>query len=863
MSTANDLVNSEPGKTSAAAWRMALGASSVLSIAVMGFSYELLRGDYLPHQFCFGGDKRLITTNAVADAVIGLAYLIISIALLWLSRRSSGKLPFAGLFWLFGIFIVSCGAVHFLEILTLWNPLYWLLTAGKLITALASLVTALAVLFFADTILEFALGHADIASLRGNERFRAVVGATPMAVIATDLEGRVTSWNPSAERIFGWKQSEILGTIALTAPENRKAELFGLLHRSLQGETIRGYETVRMNREGELFPVSISMAPLYNESDELTGIVATTEDIRERKRVEKELSEKSATLTAVTQALNAFLETGEWGTASQHLLAFVLKQTESEFGFLGVVLDGPVLRILAKDGVVWDETLNRDLYESKMRQQARDGYFDVSHQHNLLGEVIYKAKTIVSNRPAGLKGSGTVPEGHPALKSFLGVPIFKGNEIVGLIAVANRPGGYTGGELRSLEEVAQATGVLYDNYRQSQKRMQLEAQRARLESEFRQSQKMEVLGRLAGGVAHDFNNMLMILTGSAELLQHSIPTDTMAETYLGQIRRTLDKAAGITRQLLAFSRKQLLDVKPIDLHEVLTESEFLLPRLLGADVEFTFKHEAPRSWIKADPSPLEQVIANLAVNARDAMPGGGRLSIRTRNAPRLPLDAHINSGEILPTDWLVLEVEDTGYGMDDATRAHMFEPFFTTKPLGKGTGLGLSTVYGIVHQFGGHIHVESLPGVGTTFQLFFPVIAAPATVVPVVVREQGNSPEAGKLTILLADDETPIREAIAEYLRGAGHLVFDAPSSLEILETARWHSGRIDVLLTDVVMPGLCGPELARQVAELHPGIHVIYMSGFAPGFLDSPIPSDASFLQKPFRLATLGEQLKLVPRKV
>lgn len=212
MSTANDLVNSEPRKAGAAAWRMALGVSSVLSIAVIGFSYGFLKGDYLPHQFCFGGDKRLITTNALADAVIGLAYLTISMALLWLSRRSGGKLTFASLFWLFGIFIVSCGAVHFLEILTLWNPLYWLLTAGKLITALASLITAL-------------------------------------AVIATDLEGKVTSWNPSAERIFGWKQSEILGTIALTAPENRKAELFGLFHRSLKGETIRGHETVRMNRD--------------------------------------------------------------------------------------------------------------------------------------------------------------------------------------------------------------------------------------------------------------------------------------------------------------------------------------------------------------------------------------------------------------------------------------------------------------------------------------------------------------------------------------------------------------------------------------------------------------------------------------
>ena len=201
--------------------------------------------------------------------------------------------------------------------------------------------------------------------------------------------------------------------------------------------------------------------------------------------------------------------------------------------------------------------------------------------------------------------------------------------------------------------------------------------------------------------------------------------------------------------------------------------------------------------------------------------------------------------------------------MDEVTRAHIFEPFFTTKPLGKGTGLGLSTVYGIVHQIGGHIHVESSPANGATFQLFFPAIGAPAVVPTAAVREQITPLETGKFTILLADDQTAIRQAIAEFLRSVGHIVLDSHASLEILEMARRHKGHIDVLLTDVVMPGLRGQELAQQVAELHPGIHVIYMSGYAPGFLDIPIPSDAGFLQKPFRFASLLEQLKLVPRRV
>ncbi len=827
------------------------------------FTDGLMQSDFLPHQYCFGGDKRLVWANALADSSIGLSYMVISVALGWLARRSGRKLPFVRLFWLFGTFIISCGMLHFLEVLTIWRPYYWLSTAAKIATGLASIVTAGVVLVYSREILEFVLGQADIATLRGNEQFRAVVEAAPMAVMAVDRQGLVTSWNPSAERIFGWKQSEMLGTRAKTVPAELREELFELFDRSLQGDTIRGFESLRINRGGEFFPVSISMAPLYDESLNINGIVATVEDIRERKRVERELKEKSATLTSVTQALNAFLDTGDWGAASQHLLSFALQKTHSEFGFLGAVLEGPVLRVLAHQGIVWDEKLNRELYEAKMRQHAEQGFFELPHQHNVFGEVIYKAKTVVFNGPFSDPRAGGIPAGHPAMHSFLGVPIFKGSEIVGLIAVANRPGGYTEGDLRSLEEVGQATGVLYDNYRQSLKRAELEAQSSRLESEFRQSQKMEVLGKLAGGVAHDFNNMLMVLTGAAELLQESLTGNPAAAAYLDQIRRTVDRAAGITKQLLAFSRKQLLEVKPVDLHAVLTDSEFMLPRLLGSDVELTFQHKAARSWMLADPSSLEQVIANLAINARDAMPEGGKLTITTRNAERLPADSGMNDASNVPADWVVLEVRDTGCGMDESTRVHMFEPFFTTKPIGKGTGLGLSTVYGIVHQFGGYIHLETRPAVGTAFQLFFPVISAAATVRPAAPRRQDRSADAAKLTILLADDETGIRQLIADYLRAAGHHVLDSHSALEVLEIARRQEGHIDVLLTDVVMPELRGPELARRVAELHPEIQIIYMSGYAPGLLDSPIPADANFLQKPFRFASLLEQLKLMPRKV
>jgi PAS domain S-box-containing protein len=817
----------------------------------------------LPQQYGLAGDRKLLWTFAIADLTIGMLYLVIAGVILWVQRQAKGKLPFRGIIWAFGAFTTSCGAAYFLEAVSFWKPVYWFSAAVKILTAVASAGTCCVLVFHARTILDFVLEKSDIALLRGNERFRALVQAAPMAVIGADIEGQVTSWNPSAERIFGWKKEEVLGGFAKSIPPDKKEEVSELLARTKAGQVTMGFESMRVTREGERLPVSISTAPIYDETGQLTGIMVAQEDIRERKRIERELQEKSATLTAVTQALNVFLDSGDWGAASQHLLSFALQQTQSEYGLMGVVLEGPVLRVLAHDGIRWDESLSREPYESKRKQYVKEGYFEVPHGKNLLGEVISKGKTVVCNELSGDSRSKGVPPGHPPVHAFLGVPIFKGGDIVGLIAVANRPGGYAGDELHSLETMSQATGVLYDNYRQSLQRTRLEQERANLESEFRQAQKMEVLGRLAGGIAHDFNNMLMVLTVSSELLQNSLPRKSPALPYLEQIQRTTERATAITKQLLAFSRKQLIDVRPTDLHEVLTDSEFLLPRLLGSDVELTFRHEAACSWIRADAGQLEQVIANLAINARDAMPGGGKLTISTHNSDTLPTNISRRGGE-LPTGWLVLEVRDTGCGMDEQTRNHIFEPFFTTKPAGKGSGLGLSTVYGIVHQFAGYIDVESQRGVGTCFRLYFPVCEAAGAQRPraTSMAEPRAPEEAQALTIALADDETPLRLPLAEFLRIAGHHVLDSHDPLDVLEMARRHKGGIDVLLTDIVMPGLRGTELARQLAELHPGIQVIYMSGYAEGFPETQIPEGATFLQKPFRFATLLEQLKLIQRK-
>ena len=354
--------------------------------------------------------------------------------------------------------------------------------------------------------------------------------------------------------------------------------------------------------------------------------------------------------------------------------------------------------------------------------------------------------------------------------------------------------------------------------------------------------------------------MLMVLGGCSELLERSLPKESGARVYLDQIQRTTEKATAITMQLLAFSRKQVLEIRPMDLHAALRASEFMLPRLLGSDVELAFRHEAAIPWILSDPSQIEQVIMNLAVNSRDAMPEGGRFTVSTRNADGLP--EGVDAAENRDQTWVVLEVADTGTGMDEQTRARIFEPFFTTKPDGKGTGLGLSTVYGIVKQSGGHIRVESAPGQGTRFEIYLPKTLAPVETVTANSPAVDTAESGIGRTILIADDESALRHAIVEILRSSGYKVLEAETSTMELGIARQKCGQLGILLRGVVIPGLRGPELARHVAQAHPEVQIVYMSGYAEGLPEAQLPANSTFLQKPFRFATLLEQLKLVRRK-
>ena len=385
-------------------------------------------------------------------------------------------------------------------------------------------------------------------------------------------------------------------------------------------------------------------------------------------------------------------------------------------------------------------------------------------------------------------------------------------------------------------------------------------ERKHLEDQLRQAQKMEAVGRLAGGVAHDFNNLLMIVKGHSELLLQESVTNEKVRRKAEQIDKAADRATALTRQLLAFSRMQVLQPKVISLNSIVKELGHLLPRLIGEDVELLIRTGDLLGLVRADANQIEQVIMNLAVNARDAMPNGGRLCIETSNAD-LDSSCRTTHRVLTPGPYVLLTVTDTGTGMDAETQAHIFEPFFTTKEKGKGTGLGLATVYGVVKQSGGFIWVYSEPGKGTSFKIYLPrveeaVEAPSATSIPAELPH-------GSETILLAEDEQDVREITREFLALSGYTVLEAKDGIEALEAARNHMGKIDVLLTDMVMPGMSGRDLAAHLALLRRDIKVIFMSGYTEystthyGGWD---PSTA-LLTKPFTRATLAQMVRDVLR--
>jgi len=379
--------------------------------------------------------------------------------------------------------------------------------------------------------------------------------------------------------------------------------------------------------------------------------------------------------------------------------------------------------------------------------------------------------------------------------------------------------------------------------------------------QLRQAQKMEAVGRLAGGVAHDFNNLLTVINGYSEVLLRRIGKDDPSRREISEIRKAGDRAAALTRQLLAFSRKQVMKMQTVRMNEVVSNLGTMLRRLIGEDIDLSTNLGAGLWPVKSDPHQVEQVMLNLAVNARDAMPSGGRLSISTSNVV-LGVPDDLDGITIPEGRYVRLEITDTGCGMDDETRSRIFEPFFTTKEKGKGTGLGLAMVHGIVMQTGGHIRVRSSPGSGTMFEIYFPADwSGEDQRDPAGAADETNATPAGGETVLVVEDEEAVRELVMEGLKQDGYSILAAGDGDEALVAADRHAGTIDLLLTDLVMPGMNGLELARRLMPLRPEMKVICMSGHSEEAIERfrEMGASAIFLQKPVTPSLISRKVREV----
>jgi two-component system cell cycle sensor histidine kinase/response regulator CckA len=466
------------------------------------------------------------------------------------------------------------------------------------------------------------------------------------------------------------------------------------------------------------------------------------------------------------------------------------------------------------------------------------------------------SSVLATGRAVVVTDAGTDPRvaalADEGIRAALAVPVPGGRGVLAVLSV-----GFDAPRPLGAAEVSFASALAHVLAAAVERREAEDALR-RSEEQLRQSQKMEAIGQLAGGVAHDFNNLLTAIVGYAELMTMRLTSGDPLLRDVGEIRKAADRAAGLTRQLLAFGRKQLLAPKVVDLNAIVTHMENLLRRVIGEDIRLVSRLAPALRPVRVDPGRVEQVILNLAVNARDAMPDGGSLTVETEN---VEIEHAGDHDGLQPGRYVLLSVTDTGTGMDESVRSRVFEPFFTTKEQGKGTGLGLSTVYGIVRQSGGHVSVESEPGKGACFRVWLPQEQAAAGLAGGEPSAEPGRASTGSETVLVVEDEHTVRELARHVLELHGYRVLDAKDAFDALAVATAHPGRIDLLVTDIVMPGTSGPELAEQLKELRPELSVLFVSGYTShaAVQGRTLVSGSDFLQKPFTPADLARAVRAV----
>lgn len=679
---------------------------------------------------------------------------------------------------------------------------------------------------------------AETALRDSEERYRGFVENAHDLIYSHDLQGNYTSVNAAGERMTGYTRAEVLQlNIAQTVAPEYLQKAREMLGRKIESPEDSVYELELVAKDGHRVAVEVNTRLVF-EDGVPARVQGIARDITERRRAEA-MQIRRADQTALRGDVNSAL------SDSNGSLSTILQRCADA---IAQHLDAPLARI-------W--TLNED--EEVLELQASAGlYTDTDDSHSripvgasVVGLIAQERRKYVTNevQSDGWVGFKEWPGLEDAV-GFAGFPLIVEDRLVGVVAIFTRQ--------RFAEDTLDAIGSVADLISQGIEHKRVQETLHLTEEQLRQSQKLEAVGQLAGGIAHDFNNLLTVITGYSDLLLRGLKAEDPVRLKVEEIKKAGERAASLTRQLLAFSRKQVLQPKLLKLNAIVSDVERLLRRLIGEDIDLLTIPEPLLGQIKADPGQIEQIIVNLAVNARDAMPQGGKLTIETSNV-YLDNEYARNHSTIRPGNYVMLAITDTGTGMDSLTQARMFEPFFTTKTQGKGTGLGLSTVYGIVKQSEGNIWVYSELGKGTTFKVYLPRVDEVALIR--AAQETFSELQPGRETVLLTEDEEPVRRLTRTILEMNGYQVLEAASGDEALLIYKQHGGRIDLIITDVVMPKMGGRELAQSLVALSPGVKVLYLSGYTDdaivrhGLLDQKM----AFLQKPFTPDSLLRKMREV----
>ncbi|MEU4695040.1 PAS domain S-box protein [Actinoplanes sp. NPDC023714] len=632
----------------------------------------------------------------------------------------------------------------------------------------------------------------------------SVVQSSHDAIVTTDLDGVVLSWNPGAEMLYGHPASDMVGkSIDAIIPVERRGdeEQVRLLVRL--GGRVDRYRSIRLTAKGEMIAVSTLISPLLDEHGTMIGTTTITRDISDRERAEARVQ---AILDAAPDAMLGVAESGE--------VVLVNAEAERLFDHPRYDLLHMPLPVLLPDGLPPVSAVLRTGGDSTPLDTVR-----------ATADPAQPADQRWAKRRAVRRGGAEIP---------VDIACSSLHTDSGVVVVV---------VVRDITERLAAE--------KERRRLREEADRQRLEARMQQAQRLESLGQLAGGIAHDFNNLLAVILNYASfIVEDAAGTPPAADAE--QIARAARRGSDLTHQLLAFARREVIRPRPLNLNVVVTEVHQMLERSLGEHIALTVRTTAGLPSVMADPGQLEQVLVNLAVNARDAMPTGGRLTIDT--APVRVDGEYAGRIALTPGNYVRLRVSDTGTGMPQEVIDKAFEPFFTTKPSGQGTGLGLATVYGIITQAGGTVQIYSESGIGTTFTILLPATEAEAQAA--APEESAAGLTGHGATVLVVEDEAALREVTSRILRRGGYTVLVASSGDEALRLAA--ENEVDVLLTDVIMPGMLGRDLATAILRGSPGTKVLFMSGYAQPVLTThgTLSADVHLLEKPFTSAELMRAL-------